>query len=62
MGGCTPRAYYDADLGEFILPYRSVRTADDPDALVLSFLQSTYEAAAVLGEWDRDALESDPGG
>jgi hypothetical protein len=50
-------AYYDTALGEFILPYRAVRTADDPDALVLAFLESTYEAAATLGGWDRSALE-----
>jgi hypothetical protein len=50
-------AYYDNDLGEFILPYRAVRTAEDPDALLLSFLESTYDAAATLGQWDRTALE-----
>ena len=50
-------AYYDGDLGEFLLPYTAVRTADDPDAVLLSFLQSTYEAAATLGRWDRDELE-----
>ena len=50
-------AYYDDDLGEFILPYTAVRTADDPDAMLLSFLESTYEAAAELGGWDRTALE-----
>ncbi len=51
-------AYYDADLGEFILPYRTVRTAADPDAIVLAFLQTTYEAAATTGDWDRSALEA----
>ena len=51
-------AYYDAALGEFILPYRAVRTAADPDATVLEFLQATYEAAAVTGAWDRTALEA----
>ena len=51
-------AYYDADLGEFILPYRTVRTAADPDAIVLAFLQTTYEAAATTGAWDRSALEA----
>ena len=51
-------AYYDAELGEFILPYRDVRTAPDPDAVVLEFLQSTYEAAATTGHWDRPALEA----
>jgi hypothetical protein len=53
-------AYYDGDLGEFLLPYRSVRTAEDPDAMLLSFFDSTYEAAAELGGWDRAALEADP--
>ncbi len=50
-------AYFDSDLGEFILPYAAVRTADDPDALLLDFFQSTYEAAAELAQWDRTALE-----
>jgi Family of unknown function (DUF5996) len=50
-------AYYDQSLGEFILPYAAVRTAADPDAVLLRFLQSTYEAAAELGHWDRAALE-----
>lgn len=51
-------ARYDAELGEFLLPYEAVRTADDPDALLLAFLQSTYEAAATLAGWDRAALEA----
>jgi hypothetical protein len=50
-------AYYDQSLREFILPYAAVRTAADPDAVLLSFLRSTYEAAAELGHWDRAALE-----
>jgi hypothetical protein len=45
---------------EFILPYEAVRQADDPDAMLLAFLQSTYEAAANLGHWDRVALEHTP--
>jgi len=45
------------DLGEFVLPYELVRTADDPDGLLLAFLQSTYEAAATSARWDRDVLE-----
>jgi hypothetical protein len=53
-------ASYDRELGEFLLPYTAVRTADHPDALLLSFLQSTYEAAATLGDWDRNALEVQP--
>ncbi len=50
-------AFFDPDLGEFVLPYDAVRKADDPDAYLLSFFQSTYEAAAVLADWDRAALE-----
>jgi hypothetical protein len=53
-------ARYDRTLGEFILPYAAVRTAPDPSGAVLDFLQSTYEAAANLGKWDRDALERGP--
>jgi hypothetical protein len=54
----TPGAYYDAPLGEFLLPYRAVRNADDPDALLTDFFQQTYEAAADLAHWDRSALEA----
>jgi hypothetical protein len=50
-------ARWDDDLAEFVLPYELVRAADDPDALLLTFLQSTYEAAATTARWDRDALE-----
>ncbi len=50
-------AGYNAALGEFLLSYEEVRAADDPDALVLDFLQSTYEAAADRAGWDRAALE-----
>lgn len=50
-------AFFSKDLGEFILPYEAVRTATDPDEALLQFLQSTYEAAANAGEWDRAALE-----
>jgi hypothetical protein len=53
----TSAAIYDNDLGMFILPYDAVRQADDPDGLLLGFLQETYEAAADLGKWDRKALE-----
>jgi hypothetical protein len=52
-------AYFDEELGEFLLPYAAVRAADDPDAMVQVFLQSTYEAAADLSGWDRAALEAD---
>jgi len=50
-------ARYDHGLNEFILPYDAVRLAASPDRTLLAFLQSSYEAAADLGKWDRDALE-----
>ncbi len=50
-------ASWNTNLGEFLLPYTAVREADDPDATLLSFFQSTYEAAADLADWDRAALE-----
>jgi uncharacterized protein DUF5996 len=53
-------AFYSDEFGEFLLPYEAVRTAPDPDAALLQFLQTTYEAAAELGHWDRRALEDDP--
>jgi hypothetical protein len=51
------KAFYHAQLGEFLLPYEDLRTASDPRATLMEFLQSTYEAAANLGNWDRAALE-----
>ncbi len=50
-------AAWNAQLGEFILPYETVRTASDPEAVLLEFLESTYEAAAERGGWDRAALD-----
>jgi hypothetical protein len=50
-------AYFHQGLSEFILPYEAVRQAADPDTELMAFLQSTYEAAADLGRWDRAALE-----
>jgi hypothetical protein len=50
-------ALYSTELREFVLPYDSVRTAAAPDDVLLTFLQTTYEAAAELGRWDRPALE-----
>ena len=50
-------ASFNTDFGEFILPYEVVRTASDPDSVLLEFLQSTYEAAANCAHWDRAALE-----
>jgi hypothetical protein len=50
-------AFYSRDYGEFVLPYDRVAHAASPDDTLLEFLQSTYEAAATLGAWDRGALE-----
>jgi hypothetical protein len=50
-------AYFDQKLGEFLLPYEVVRKSRDPETTLMSFLESTYRAAAELGQWDRDALE-----
>lgn len=53
-------AYYNAELGEFVLHYDEARRAASPDAAILDFFQSTYEAAATLAKWDRAALEQPP--
>ena len=50
-------AAFNETLGEFLLPYDTVRKAPDPDAVLLSFLQTTYEAAATAAKWDRTQLE-----
>jgi hypothetical protein len=52
-----PGAAYGAEAGEFLLPYSAVRTAADPEAVLLNFLEDTYRAAADLGQWDRSHLE-----
>ncbi len=54
-------ARYDDALGEYILPYATMRASEDPDATLLTFLQTTYEAAADLAGWDRPALEREQG-
>lgn len=50
-------AFYSTDLGEWILPYDVVQEAASPDAVLLAFLETTYDAAADLARWDRPALE-----
>ena len=50
-------AYYQRDLKEFVLPYEAVRTAQHADDVLLEFFESTYEAGASLGGWNRPALE-----
>jgi hypothetical protein len=52
-----PPAYYSNDMHEFLLPYDAVRRAANPDAMLIDFAQSTYEAAAESASWDRRALE-----
>jgi hypothetical protein len=53
-------AYYSVENGQFLLPYEAVRTAADPEQALLTFLQTTYEAAADRAGWDRPLLEDDP--
>jgi Family of unknown function (DUF5996) len=50
-------AYYHRELNEFILPYDAVRQADDPDAMIRAFIDSTYAQAAEWAHWDRKALD-----
>jgi hypothetical protein len=54
--------FYNPETGGFVLPYDVVRLAQNPDELLMEFLQSTYEAAADLANWDRAALERTPQG
>jgi hypothetical protein len=49
-------ASYNAQLKEFILPYEQMRQTESPDAALLDFARSTYDAASTLGNWDRAAL------
>jgi len=51
---------WNTTLGEFILKYEDVRTLPSPESAILDFCQSTYEAAASAGHWDRNALERRP--
>ncbi|MBW8684711.1 DUF5996 family protein [Chitinophaga rhizophila] len=50
-------AFFSPEMGEFLLPYEAVQQSDNPEEVLLSFLQSTYEAAANTGNWDRKTLE-----
>jgi hypothetical protein len=50
-------AFFSEQLGEFLLPYDVVRSSPDPQATLLAFLSSTYDAAASASGWDRAALE-----
>ncbi|HEY7111215.1 MAG TPA: DUF5996 family protein [Nitrososphaeraceae archaeon] len=50
-------AFYNSTMGEFLLPYETVRKSKSPEAVLTAFLQTTYEAAANQAKWDRPALE-----
>jgi Family of unknown function (DUF5996) len=52
-----PAAQYDLNAREFLLPYSALRVMPEADEALLRFFQSTYEAAADLGKWDRSALD-----
>jgi hypothetical protein len=54
---CPARAFYNTQMGEFLLMYDDVRASESPRDAVLEFCQITYEAAADLGNWDRSKLE-----
>jgi len=51
------KAFYLAEKGEYFLMYDDVRSATNPAETLLEFCQSTYEAAATAGKWDRAGLE-----
>ncbi len=53
-------AWYEPKMGEYLLKYEDARRAASPSAMVLDFLQSTYEAGAICGKWDRESLEQKP--
>jgi hypothetical protein len=48
---------FDKKFGEFVMPYQAMRQSPDPEAALMEFLQSTYEAAANCARWDRAGLE-----
>lgn len=50
-------AFYHKEMGEFLLPYDVVRNAKSPDDVLMTFLQTSYEAAATCAKWDRHSLE-----
>ncbi len=54
------KAFYHPQLHEFLLMYDDLRTSETPKEDLLAFLQTTYEAGATLGKWDRGALERNP--
>ena len=59
-GGKVAHGHFDETFGEFVLPYADVRASVDPERTLTEFLQSNYETAANLANWDRTGLERDP--
>jgi hypothetical protein len=57
LAAVSPGAQYDTTAREFLLPYETLRAATDSNQSLLRFFQSTYQAAAELGRWDRSALD-----
>ncbi len=55
------KAFYSAQLSEFLLMYDDVRAAESPEDALMDFLQDTYQAGAELAKWDRKALERETG-
>ena len=51
------QAFYSPEMGEFVLKYADVRNSENPEKTLYAFLESTYEAAAQTGHWDREKLE-----
>jgi len=52
-------AFFSAEMGEFMLLYDVIQRSDKPEEILMQFLQTTYEAAANTGNWDRKSLECD---
>jgi hypothetical protein len=57
-----PQAFYSTEFKEFLLKYEDVRASSSPREMVLEFFQSSYEACALAGKWDRESLERTPAG
>ena len=55
----VPGAAFDVELGEFVLPYRTVRESSDPDGLLLAFLRAANAAGAETGDWPQVAAGGD---
>jgi hypothetical protein len=45
-------AHWDTDLGEFVLDWEDIRSAEDPHALALEFVHSAFGHACEVCEWD----------